>query len=48
MLNPQQTLLGNTFHYIDFSKAEREMGYSHNRRDLENAIDKTIEGLIFS
>ncbi len=25
-MNPQQALSGNTFHYIDFSKAERELG----------------------
>ena len=45
IINSQQALLGNTFHYIDFSKAEKETGYSHTRGDLEEEILAILESI---
>ncbi len=38
MMNAQQALLGSTFHYIDSSKAVRELGYRHDAALLEGAV----------
>ncbi len=38
MLNSQQALLGSTFHYIDSTKANRELDYEHDSDKLKEAI----------
>ncbi len=45
VVNRQQALLGSSFHYIDSSLAERELGYSHSSEDLESAIMEALEGI---
>ena len=46
MLNSQQALLGSSFHYIDSSKAMRELGYLHTRADLVEEIRNIISQII--
>jgi len=41
-LNTQQALLGNAFHYINDTKARKELGYTHTKKDLEEAIIETF------
>ncbi|MCP4136109.1 MAG: NAD-dependent epimerase/dehydratase family protein [bacterium] len=43
IMNSQQALLGNTFHYINSEKAKKELGYTHTREDLEAAILEMLE-----
>ena len=38
ILNTQQARLGNSFHYINDTKARVELGYTHTKNDLEDAI----------
>ncbi|MCU0848583.1 MAG: NAD-dependent epimerase/dehydratase family protein [Spirochaetes bacterium] len=45
MINRQQALLGSAFHYIDSSKAGREIGYHHSREDLIRGITETLDYL---
>jgi len=45
MMNRQQALLGSAFHYIDSSKAQEELGYSHSPEDLEQMILKVLKDL---
>ncbi len=46
ILNKQQALLGNAFHYIDHSKAERDLKYAHSAEDIESAVIDTIDELL--
>ncbi|MBF0450172.1 MAG: NAD-dependent epimerase/dehydratase family protein [Candidatus Magnetomorum sp.] len=45
ILNTQQALLGNAFHYIDDSKAENQLGYTHTVNDLNDAIVDVLKNL---
>jgi dihydroflavonol-4-reductase len=47
VMNSQQALLGNSFHYINSRKAGDELGYTHSLNDLRRAISETL-GEIFS
>jgi len=42
VLNLQQAILGNTFHYIDSTKAKKDLGYNHSYKDLEDAIIEVL------
>lgn len=46
MVNSQQALLGGTYHYIDWRKAEQEIGYRHSVQDLEEEIAGVLEGIV--
>jgi len=46
MVSSQQALLGNAFHYIDWRKAESELGYVHSISDLEREIEYTLRGIL--
>lgn len=46
MINKQQALLGQSFHYIDSSKAKNELGYTHSREDLLHEISGITRYLI--
>ncbi len=46
VLNSQQALLGNSFHYMDSSKASRELGYTHSPGDLRLAVSETLGEII--
>jgi dihydroflavonol-4-reductase len=45
MLNPQTAFLGSRFCHVDSGKAERELGYRHERADLVAAITEVIRDL---
>ncbi len=46
VLNSQQALLGNSFHYMDSGKAARELGYTHSPGDLRFAVSETLGEII--
>ncbi len=46
VLNSQQALLGNSFHYMDSGKAARELGYTHSTGDLRLAVSETLGEII--
>ncbi len=43
VMNSQQALLGNSFHYINSGKAGEELGYAHSPDDLRLAIRETLD-----
>jgi dihydroflavonol-4-reductase len=46
VMNSQQALLGNSFHYINSGKARDELGYTHSPDDLRFAIKETLDGVL--
>lgn len=45
MVNAQQALLGSSFHYIDWHKAETDLGYSHSMAELEGEIENVLRDM---
>lgn len=46
VINHQQAVLGNAFHYIDSGKAETELGYHHSMADLKQSVTEVLDSLI--
>jgi dihydroflavonol-4-reductase len=46
VMNSQQALLGNSFHYINSQKAGDELEYTHTPRDLRLAIGETLDEIL--
>jgi dihydroflavonol-4-reductase len=46
VMNRQQNLLGNSFHYINSGRAEKELGYTHSPGDLRHAIEETLDEIL--
>ena len=46
VINQQQAVLGNAFHYIASTKAKNDLGYQHSIEDLKDSVHEVLDSII--